>query len=53
MTDEIRQFVQWVKDSNNIVFLEVPVYRQRVGYRIFEAWMDCIIRSMIIHRKRS
>ena len=20
MTDEIRQFVQWVKDSNNIVF---------------------------------
>lgn len=32
--DTIEQFLKWVKESDNIVFLEVPVYLRRVEFRI-------------------
>lgn len=52
MSKEQEQLLQWIDESDNIVFLAVPVSQQKVKFRILEVLMDYINRTTIIHRKR-
>ena len=49
MYDELKKLVD---DSNNIVFLAVQAFPQRVEYLISEALTACIIKNMTIRLKR-
>lgn len=33
---ELEQLKQWIRESDNIVFLAEPVYRQKAAYQILE-----------------
>lgn len=45
------QFLQWVEESGNIVFLVEQGYRPRAESRISVVWTVCIINSISIRRR--
>ena len=48
----VETFLEWVKESNNIVFLVEQEYQQKAVYLIFEVWMDFITKSMTILQRQ-
>ena len=52
MENNVEEFVKWVKNSDNIVFLVEQVFQQKVEFLILEVLMDYIIRSINIRRRQ-
>lgn len=52
MENNVEEFVEWIKNSDNIVFLVEQVFQQKVEFLILEVLMDYIIRSINIRRRQ-
>lgn len=52
MENNVEEFVKWIKNSDNIVFLVEQVFQQKVEFLILEVLMDYIIRSINIRRRQ-
>lgn len=53
MNEKIKKLKEIIDGTDNLVFLEVPVFLQRAVFQIFEAQMDYTARNMIFRRKPS
>ena len=52
MSEAIQQFLQMVKESDNIVFFGGAGVSTESGIRIFGVWTGCTTRRMTIRRRR-
>lgn len=52
MENNVEEFVKWIRNSDNIVFLVEQVFQQKVEFLILEVLMDYIIRSINIRRRQ-
>ena len=52
MENNVEEFVEWIKNSDNIVFFVEQVFQQKVEFLILEVLMDYIIRSINIRRRQ-
>lgn len=53
MNEKIKKLKEIIDGTDNLVFLEVPVFLQRAVFQIFEVQMDYTARNMIFRRKPS